>query len=379
VSDPEAPSSLGESLEVEAAHWLIELQCTDVSLERIAAWQTWLVQDASHAAAFLNVERAWLIAGQSVASAPPWPSDAEVADDGYDTSKSISDWNAARKEDDAIAPVHLREDTRSAAQHGRRWPNAAVFAGAVVSAVVAVGWVLSDRSDNATMVAAQAVQTHIAEIREVALPDGSTVTLGASTRLATMFDRHERRVRLEGGEAYFQVARSPARPFVVVIGDTAVTAVGTAFNVRSTGDRIDVAVSEGVVRVVPPPVNSRATRPRRAVLLGVGEQLSLGDKNMPAVVRRVDRASIAGWREGRLQYLSEPLSNVVADVARYSPRTIELSDPTIGELRVTGTVFADRLETWFRSLEVALPVQVIELPDGTVRIVGAPAAPGVSP
>jgi transmembrane sensor len=81
----------------------------------------------------------------------------------------------------------------------------------------------------------------------------------------------------------------------------------------------------------------------------------------------VDAGGIAAWRDGLLQYRDEPLRSVVADVTRYSEHDIVIADPAVAELRVTGTVFANDVESWLQSLEAALPVRAVRAPAGAVR------------
>ena len=66
---------------------------------------------------------------------------------------------------------------------------------------------------------------------------------------SVLFTDTERRVRLERGEAFFQVTKDPRRPFVVEVGGVTVRAIGTAFNVRLGGGELDVLVAEGKVEV----------------------------------------------------------------------------------------------------------------------------------
>src|SRR5690606_28626324 len=95
------------------------------------------------------------------------------------------------------------------------------------------------------------VRTGVGEQRTVTLEDGSRVSLNTATRLSLHFDRGVRRVRLQSGEALFEVARDPGRPFVVESGDRQVRALGTAFIVRRDAGRIAVTLMEGSVEVAP--------------------------------------------------------------------------------------------------------------------------------
>ena len=87
-----------------------------------------------------------------------------------------------------------------------------------------------------------------------------------------------------------------------------------------------------------------------------------------AEVSRVDPDTIAAWREGRLQYLDEPLELVVADLAGYSRSPILLKDERVARMRMTGVVFPQDIDTWLSSLEVSLPVRVHYLRDGHIEI-----------
>lgn len=90
------------------------------------------------------------------------------------------------------------------------------------------------------------------EIKEVALSDGSQITLNQSSSLTfTAADQAgERRIELEG-DAFFDVARDTAHPFVVHTQDIVVEVLGTSFYVdsRKDQDEIQVIVESGTVAV----------------------------------------------------------------------------------------------------------------------------------
>src|SRR5690606_34952861 len=104
-----------------------------------------------------------------------------------------------------------------------------------------------------------AYQTERAEHKALVLPDGSTVRLGALTSISLNYTDEMRYLVLEGGEAFFEVARDQRRPFIVQTGAITVKAVGTAFNVRRAAERVSVTVSEGAVDVVRKPANQGAS------------------------------------------------------------------------------------------------------------------------
>ena len=175
---------------------------------------------------------------------------------------------------------------------------------------------------------------------------------------------------LDRGEALFHVAHDRQRPFVVVAGRGAITAIGTAFNVRRDDDRVVVSVTEGKVTVA----QQRAFSPRREIAaafsaskvppvsatLARGQQVAYDGRGELGAVQRADPEIATSWRDGRLQYRNEPLKYVVIDINRYSRRQIMLGDRSAEELVFTGTVFQDQIDEWLRGLEDIFPVQVVQ-------------------
>ena len=94
----------------------------------------------------------------------------------------------------------------------------------------------------------QRYATDIGEQYRTALADGSLVELNTATRVAVDLTPEERDIHLRKGEAVFEVAKDPSRPFVVKTPLADVRAIGTVFAVR-TENGLEVAVSEGVVSV----------------------------------------------------------------------------------------------------------------------------------
>ena len=90
--------------------------------------------------------------------------------------------------------------------------------------------------------------TAVGEQRVIQLADGSNVSLDTDSRIRVRFAGAERRLELERGQALFDVA-DDGRPFVVVAGDTSITAVGTVFDVRRHSDGVKVTLVSGVVDV----------------------------------------------------------------------------------------------------------------------------------
>jgi transmembrane sensor len=348
-----------DSVLQEAAQWSLELSSGDIPAERIAQWQQWLAASEAHRAAFDSIQSTWSAVDRYATGVVAWPSDAEVANDAYDAGVSVSDWR-------------WRMSTKRAIRR-RSWLTAGLAA--VAAALTALAVLPVVRSTQFAPPVVTVVETASGENRDVPLSDGSVVSAGAQSVLWATLTRDSREVTLERGEAFFRVAKDPARPFIVKVGATTVAAVGTAFNVRRAGGRVVVGVAEGIVKVdehvADDQSNVRAHQQRpmiRTARLSVGQQLSIDAADGSAGIETVDALAIAAWREGRLQYRDEPLRSVVADLTRYSARDIVIANPQVADLRITGTVFASDVDSWLQSLETALPVRVVRAPDGSARL-----------
>src|SRR5262249_46468625 len=152
-----------------------------------------------------------------------------------------------------------------------------------------------------------------------------------------------RALTLLRGEAFFQVAKNRAWPFIVRAGTTQVTAVGTAFNVRMSDNRTVVAVTEGRVEVATAPKPSALptahapAAPRLTAQVSAGEAISYVDDGNLQVLPSAEAPLATAWLNGRRQYRNEPLRYVLADVDRYTGKKIEVAGAA-GELRFTGTL-----------------------------------------
>jgi transmembrane sensor len=286
------------------------------------------------------------------------PGKRELARDTYDPSIPIAQWLKAH-------PVNEPKPRRVSAGIG--WWCAG---GALAAAILLVVFFVSplrfalDGDSGSRMV----YQTGVGGLKEVHLRDGSSITLGAETRLYVAFSPRRRAIKLVAGQAWFHVAHNSRWPFVVTAGDATITDVGTAFCVTRDPDRVVVAVTEGVVEVSSrsPPVGASGSDPQmvtrpalQPIRVSRGEELTFGMDGAPSPVKPVDLRAATSWTHGRLIFDDQSLRYVIETVDRYSSRHIVV-DSTAGNLRFTGIVFNNQIEDWLHSLPVIFPVSVDE-------------------
>lgn len=337
----------------EAAEWFIVIHGqAELEAETLQAWLRWMEADEAHRTAFEAVSAAWHHTSPSTMVA--MPTAQELADDEYDGDQSVEQWLASKQ------PT----PQASRALSPRSWEGLrrGAIAAAAVMAWVVVAWFFYRETPQAP--AWGVFETQVGEHRELMLADRSRVSLGAKSRLVVNFNRGHRELRLEAGEAFFEVAKDPARPFVVHAMGGSITALGTAFDVRAARDHVTVMVAEGVVSVQNSVLRSGDIQqvnvsPRQQVTFDIRGQEPLLVRDAPNLEERLR------WREGWLIYRNEPLGSVIADVSRYTVRRMEVSDHDAATLRFSGAVYRDSVDEWLLALPEAFPVTIEAVPDKT--------------
>jgi|GEM_PF-486467 len=170
--------------------------------------------------------------------------------------------------------------------------------------------------------------TGVGEQQRVTLADGSALHLNTATRMGVVIDEDSRRVTLKNGEAAFDVASNPERPFVVETGLADIRVTGTAFAVRKNPTSISVFVTEGSVIVAPKAgENVVATR---------GEMVRVRESNAIRISSGPEFQNAMAWTEGVVSFDDAPLGDVIGELNRYYRTPLALSDKDLAGLRVTG-------------------------------------------
>lgn len=172
------------------------------------------------------------------------------------------------------------------------------------------------------------------EVRSVPLPDGSTIWLNTASIVKVRYSSARRDVVLARGEALFDVAKDPARPFVVRSGATNTRAVGTSFSVGQVAKgQVKVEVAEGVVEFTA--AGPGAAAPVRLAAGGkaVADLSGRINVSLPGT-ETVSRA--LSWRRGMLDFDGVTLGEAAATFARYSDQQILIDDPEVSRLTVVG-------------------------------------------
>ncbi len=267
---------------------------------------------------------------------------------------------------DAMADPDLpgARDPSQRKGHIWRFLTAKSFYGVAAVFAIALSVLFWPRQKGEDLFSSEEALSFVARIQQQRLEDGSVIELNRGARVETRITATERRVLLSSGEANFDVAKDPSRPFIVDVGKIDVRAVGTAFNVRYAEDVVDVIVTEGIVSVAP-----RLPEPSReladeAPQLEVGQRaimtLKAGKPKLEVIsLTQAEQAEALLWQPRLLDFESTPLSEIVAEFNRSNPSIkLVIADPSIESLELSSSFWSDNVEGFARMLKAGFGITV---------------------
>ncbi len=334
----------GEQDEIDrsASAWLIRIEEGELDPQSEGDFRLWLASDLRHRATYEAMRDTWSDIGRM-------PGLANLT---YEISTAAG----------------IRRQRFSPAGSGWRW-----VAGAAIAASLAAVLLLSTRQSTP---ADSQYRTDLAETRMIALPDGSSVTLGARSSLTIAYKANERRVILSDGEALFDVVHNAHRPFLVDTGTTLIRDLGTKFDINRSGNSVRVGVIEGRVQV-----SHTSGTDRAPVIVGGGQGVQIvqpviqdargSSSPQPGKLLVTPQQGAGAWRDGRLVFDNARLADLVSDMNRYYAPGVTLDSVSVGELRVTASFKMSEIPVFMSALDATLPVRAERAPDGAFRVFDA--------
>jgi transmembrane sensor len=196
------------------------------------------------------------------------------------------------------------------------------------------------------------------------LADGSSTAINTASEIEITLSKSRRDVRLAKGEAWFKVAKDPARPFVVEAGGVRVRAIGTAFSVRRREEGVDVLVTEGVVEAWAGENQRPLLRLRAGQRAYIGEDSEVRlEAETPSVVDRT-----LAWRQGSIDLDGDTLASAVNEFNRYNRRKIVLIDTRLASRQFDGTFRTDDPEAFAHAVGSIFSVPIDLTDEHDIRI-----------
>jgi transmembrane sensor len=369
--------STSRQIETQAANWLARRDAPDWLPADEAVLNAWLAESTAHKVAFIRLETAWNASQKLKALGAGVPKGVIPAPGLWRRSRflRLRDGSAIERPPTLVRP---RAEFRL---RRRRWGFYGVAASFLVAVAVWGVWLFWPEGS--------VYRTAVGGLEAVPLTDGSKVTLNTDTDVRIELSPSERRVDLQRGEAFFEVAHDARRPFVVRAGDKRVVAVGTKFSVRRDGDEVWVVVTEGTVRLEPRDLPHRVSGDRKqalssptsgpslsysgtaidsssagsadVVLLPAGSVAHAAETGVLVKEETPAEAEAAlSWRQGYVVLHDTPIAEAAAEFNRYNTRKIVIADPEVGNIRIGGNFRSTSTDAFVRLLADGFPIRVDE-------------------
>jgi transmembrane sensor len=302
----------------QAAEWVVQLRAPDRPANCEQAFADWLRASPVHVREYLHAVEVWEGLGHAQL-AVDLSSDALVQEA---SSTNLVRLPGTEPQADAVA------DEAPSRRFGfiKTGLSCALLSVAIVAYL---GWKQLTVFD---------VATGVGEQHSTVLPDHSRVELNTQSEIRVAFTSAERRVELVRGEAFFDVSKDPARPFIVYTDVATAKAVGTRFSVYRalTGTIVTVAEGRVLVHHQRPPSGSTADASHPEAVEVIPGTQAEARPGRPVQMHSANLEHTLAWRERRLVFDGEPLEEVVKEFNRYNSPPLVIADPRLNGQRISG-------------------------------------------
>ncbi len=243
-----------------------------------------------------------------------------------DTSKA---WNKlhARLEDDNLIPA------KATAGRNKLMPILLRVA-AVVLVLIATAVVIFMSQKSETLPPAEMVKLNTVNESNTlvkTLTDGSVIYIAQNSMFSfpKEFETGSRNVGLNG-EAFFDIASNPAKPFIIETDEAFIQVLGTAFNVKTqNGNGFELVVDRGKVKV------TLKKDPSHSEFVTAGEKISTVKNSL--VKTKQSPADANTWYRQRMHFKDESLLNIISVLNRNFNTTFVVGDKQTGDRKLTVT------------------------------------------
>jgi transmembrane sensor len=349
------PSKDSTAIEAAAADWFAKREAGRWRAEDQAHLEAWLDASTANRIAYIRLQTAWERSGRLKALGAGVPSGTIPPRDSWGFAASPKGSTPVISPETLDAEHHLQRAPKVRAVLSARLARATAISLMFVLAIGTAWQFLANHAHSYT--------TQIGAISTVPLSDGSKITLNTDSQIRVALNASERRIELDQGEAYFEVAKDAARPFIVAIADKRVIAVGTKFSIRREQDDIRVLVTEGRVRIERNGSSSRTPETQLAAgsQARTAQAAVLVDQPPPMEVEQ-----LLSWRTGYIVFRDTSLADAVADFNRYTTRKIVIEDPAIANIRIGGNFRSDNADAFLSLIQNGFPIHVEQHTDRIV-------------
>lgn len=356
-----------ESLD-QAIAWIARLRSDQVTESDQADFALWLSESEQHQAAFDEAMVLWESTGVVSSTMP---------DDNV--QKAPSEISAYLSKHPQANQLTASNDHTVVHSSQSKWHSKALaIAASVFVAVILLfntdtlqqtfsgdSSPVAQASVDEISVSQQLYATAVGESQTFILEDGSSIQLNTNSKVTVEYSDNLRHLTLISGEAYFDVAHDPKRPFRVSTKNGTVTAIGTAFNIQQfTESDALVAVTEGVVEIALDLSGQSLDEQQllqQALQMHVGKQVVIS-KGKIGNEEHADLDRLTAWRNKTLVFKDTDLAQALKELNRYLKTPVDISHQSLDQLRISGTFSIEEPEATLNAIIASFELQSYQSP-----------------
>ncbi|MFA5668118.1 MAG: FecR domain-containing protein [Balneolaceae bacterium] len=326
---------------------LVKYLANECNNEEIKAIRAWLSEDSENEKTMRDIERIWEVSAKK-----------DAADEKFNTEL---DWAVLQHR---IEDKNLISSTRTIGRDTILSLNSSWAVAARVAAIFILAALVGTYTYKTFYIQPAVESENI--FREitmakgqrggVTLSDGTKVYLNSDSKISipNVFANDLREVHLEG-EAYFDVAKNPNRPFIIKVDGAVVQVLGTSFTVRSYAGEgaVQTVVEEGVVSF-----RAEGKTLNEGVILTKGKlgRLNLASKEI--VKETVDDLELyLSWKEGYLKFNEATMKEVARQLERKYDIEVSFATKEIADLRLTAELKSRSINSVLQTISISLGLQ----------------------
>lgn len=332
VSNKVIPLHTMNTIDDEASLWLVKLDNGNLSEQSRSAFKIWLSADERHLVALKSMADIWNDLDEVL-----------MMINDEDSSEDISLWPI-------LTPVFKP-----------------ILLAASVSFLAVFIWLAMPLN-----VEKQSYATLVGQQMDATFEDGSIIHLNTNSSIETEFSDEKRIIKLIKGEALFDVAHDPNRPFIVYAGDRLVQAIGTKFVVHLESKNIQVTVTDGKVKMSKVALDTTlsdikelnsATIKNDDIFIAKGEKVVTNSNQTPKLthIKAENIERELSWLDGKLIFDNERLFDVIKEINRYDNIEIVLKDPSLHDIRISGRFDLGDNEALIEAIELSFNIKSQQL------------------
>lgn len=271
----------------------------------------------------------------------------------------LQQWEHASDRSQEVNPEQLWASIQQqTGQKNRSWKSyfykwySAVASILLVVALSGIAYLWNQRTTAPIYVVASGIQN----LEKIQLPDGTDVCLGPGSRLEypSEFRNDSRNVRLEG-QAFFDVAKDPSKPFRVQMDDIQVEALGTAFELFNYKDseKMEAILVNGKIKVG----FEQDNKVVEEQVMSPNERLIWHKKNNQVEIGKINADKYTSWRNGVLSFENENLAMIIPRLERWYGRKIRCEESLLNNYRFTFKVRDESLDVILFIMRQSAPLQ----------------------